>query len=249
MLLTNTTSLITGGTKGIGAATALALAQQGSNISICARTIGKESAALQSQIEKLGRKFLAITADVSIPDDARRTVRQTVEHFGGIDVLVHSAGGPTPGSLMELTPEKWHAAFNTHVHPIIHLCQEAVPVMKRKQQGAIIFISSAAGLRGVLGALAYQAVKGILPQLTRALARETAADNIRVNCVAPGVIRTDFHNAMSPETKKNNLDNRIPLKKEGTSEQCAHLIRELITNDYITGETVSIDGGLTMRIC
>jgi NAD(P)-dependent dehydrogenase (short-subunit alcohol dehydrogenase family) len=121
--------------------------------------------------------------------------------------------------------------------------------MKKRGQGSIIFISSAAGIRGVAGALAYQAVKGILPQLTRAIARESAPDNIRVNCVAPGVIRTAFHDAMSPEQKKLNLEHRIPLRREGTPDQVASLILELITNDYITGETISIDGGLTMRIC
>ena len=82
-----------------------------------------------------------------------------------------------------------------------------------------------------------------------ALAREVAGANIRVNCVAPGVIRTDFHAQMPAEVRKNNLENRIPLRREGTAAQVAHLVRELVTNDYITGETVSIDGGLTMRIC
>jgi NAD(P)-dependent dehydrogenase (short-subunit alcohol dehydrogenase family) len=91
-------------------------------------------------------------------------------------------------------------------------------------------------------------VKGALPQFARALAREFAADHIRVNCVAPGVIRTAFHAAMPPEAKKHNLENRIPLRCEGTADQVAGLIVHLITNDYITGETVAIDGGLTMRI-
>ena len=85
--------------------------------------------------------------------------------------------------------------------------------------------------------------------MTRALAFEFAKDNIRVNCVAPGVIWTDFHATMPPEVRRNNLENRIPLRREGTPAQVATLIRELVTNDYITGETVSIDGGLTMRIC
>ena len=111
-----------------------------------------------------------------------------------------------------------------------------------------MLISSAAGVRGIKTNIAYQTVKGALPQMTRALAYEFADDNIRVNCVAPGIIRTDFHKAMTPEAKKHNLDNRIPLHREGTSEQVATLIVELLTNDFITGETVSIDGGMTMRI-
>jgi 3-oxoacyl-[acyl-carrier protein] reductase len=164
-------------------------------------------------------------------------------------VLVHSAGGPVNGGLLELTPETWYAAFDVHIHAIFHLCRAAIPYMKAKKEGAIVLISSAAGVRGIRTNVAYQTVKGALPQLTRALAFEFADDNIRVNCVAPGVIRTAFHANMTPETRKHNLENRIPLHREGSPEQVASLICELVTNDYITGETVSIDGGLTMRIC
>ena len=97
--------------------------------------------------------------------------------------------------------------------------------------------------------LAYQVVKGALPQFARGLAYELADDNIRVNCVAPGVIRTNFHAAMTPEVKQHNIENRIPLHREGTPEQIATMIRELVCNDYATGETFTVDGGLTMRIC
>jgi NAD(P)-dependent dehydrogenase (short-subunit alcohol dehydrogenase family) len=96
--------------------------------------------------------------------------------------------------------------------------------------------------------VAYQVVKGALPQFTRALAREFADDNIRINCVAPGVIRTDFHKSMSEEQRRLNLEKRIPLHREGTPDNVASVILELVKNDYITGETVTIDGGLTMRI-
>ena len=141
------------------------------------------------------------------------------------------------------------SAFDVHVHAAFHLARAAVPVMKSRGEGSIILISSAAGIRGVKTAIAYQVVKGALPQMTRALAFELAPFNIRANCVAPGIIRTAFHAAMPEAVKQNNLDNRIPLKREGTPQQVAGLIRELITNDFITGETVSIDGGMTMRIC
>jgi len=120
--------------------------------------------------------------------------------------------------------------------------------MKAKKEGAIILVSSTAGIRGVLTNVAYQVAKGALPQFARALGREFANDNIRVNCVAPGVIRTDFHATMSPEQKKLNLEQRIPLHREGSPSQVAEAILMLVKNDYITGETVTIDGGLTMRI-
>ena len=153
------------------------------------------------------------------------------------------------GGLFDLTTEQWLQAFDVHVHPVFHLCRAVIPAMKEKREGAIVLISSAAGIRGIRTNVAYQAVKGALPQLTRALAFEFADWNIRVNCVAPGVIRTAFHAKMTPEVREHNLKNRIPLHREGSSEQVASLIREMVTNDYLTGETFSIDGGLTMRIC
>jgi NAD(P)-dependent dehydrogenase (short-subunit alcohol dehydrogenase family) len=120
--------------------------------------------------------------------------------------------------------------------------------MKEKKEGAIVLISSAAGLRGCLGAFAYGVVKGALPQFARSLARELAEDNIRVNAVSPGVIRTPFQNSLTPEQVKNNIANRIPLHREGQPEDVAEVIGMLVTHDFITGETIAIDGGMTMRI-
>ena len=240
--------LVTGGTMGIGAAAAIALAEQGAHVAIAARRLNDEATQTRAQIEQLGRKCLLISADMAKPAEATQSVQQTIAHFGTIDVLVHAAGGPVNGGLMDLTAEAWSQAFDVHIHAIFHLCQAAIPVMKAKREGVVILVSSTAGIRGIKTNVAYQTVKGAIPQLTRALAFEFAPDNIRVNCVAPGVIRTAFHNAMTPATKQNNLENRIPLRREGTPQQVATVIRELVTNDYITGETVVIDGGLTMRI-
>lgn len=248
-VLSGTVGLVTGGTKGIGAATAIALAEQGADVAIVGRHPGAESEKTRQRIEALGHRCLLIVADVSVPGDATRCVEETARELGSVDVLVHSAGGPVNGGLLELTPDTWHSAFDVHVHAIFYLCRAAIPFMRKKKRGAIILISSAAGIRGIKTNVAYQAVKGALPQLTRALAFEFANDNIRVNCVAPGVIRTAFHATMPAQVKQNNLENRIPLHREGTPEQVATLIRELVTNEYITGETVSVDGGLTMRIC
>jgi len=241
--------LITGGTKGIGATTALQFAECGADLALVARNLDEEAQQLQAQIEKLGRRCVLIAADVGIPEEATRCVAEAEKALGPVAVLVHAAGGAVNGGLLALTPEAWTAAFAVHVHAVFHLSRAAIPGMKKQKDGVIILISSAAGLRGIKSNVAYQTVKGALPQLTRALAFEFADDNIRVNCVAPGVIRTRFHNAMTPQAKQHNLDNRIPLHREGTPEQVSSLIRELVQNDYITGETVAIDGGLTMRIC
>lgn len=249
MQLPGNVALVTGGTRGIGAATAVALARGGADVAIVGRHLDDSARQTQRAIEAAGRRCLAIAADVGQGAEARRCVRATAERLGSVDVVVHSAGGPVSGTFLELDAATWLAAFDVHVHAVFHLCQEAIPLMRARQQGAIVLISSAAGLRGVAGAVAYQVVKGALPQFARALAREVAADNIRVNCVAPGVIRTRFHEQMRPEVQRHNLEHRIPLRREGTPEQVAQLIGELVSNDYITGETISIDGGLTMRIC
>jgi len=185
---------------------------------------------------------------MSLPADARRCVEETVQKLGGVDVLIHAADAATLGTIFDVEPEDWMKAFDVHVHAVYHLCRAAVPVMKTRKEGAIILISSGAGMRGCPGTICYQTVKGALSQMARALARDFADDNIRVNAVAPGIIRTRFQDGMSEEAKQNNLANRIPLHRKGTPEDVATLIAELVTNDFITGETVAIDGGMTMRM-
>ncbi len=248
MNLSGKTALVTGGTRGIGAAAALALARAGANVAITGRRMDEAAAAVRSQIAALGRRCEAIRADHGVPADSVRAVEETARALGPVDILVHAAGGPVNGGLFDLTPEKWASAFEVHVHAVFHLCRAAIPKMREKKEGAIVLVSSTAGIRGIITNIAYQAAKGALPQITRGLAREFANDNIRVNCVAPGVIRTEFHATMSEEQRRLNLDHRIPLHREGTPEQVAEVIALLVQNDYMTGETVTIDGGLTMRI-
>lgn len=248
MQLSGKVALVTGGTRGIGAATALALAKAGANVGITARRIDPTAKRVQEQIIQLGRKCELVQADHGVASETTASVRAVESKLGSIDVLVHSAGGPVSGGLMEVTPEEWHRGFEVHVHAIYHLCRAVVPKMREKREGAIVLISSSAGIRGIAANLAYQVVKGAIPQFARALAREFANDNIRVNCVAPGVVRTDFHATMTDEQRRINLEQRIPLHREGTPEQVADVILMMATNDYVTGETMVIDGGLTMRI-
>src|SRR5688572_6500455 len=178
MDLNNKTCLVTGGTKGIGAAAAVALAERGAAVSIVARTIDDGA---KKTLARLGPRSAAIAADVARPEEIARSVDETVRRLGPVDVLVHAAGGPVNGGLFDLTPEQWLAAFDVHVHPIFHLCRAVIPAMKEKREGAILLVSSTAGIRGVRTNVAYQTVKGAIPQLTRALAFEFAEWNIRVN--------------------------------------------------------------------
>ncbi len=120
--------------------------------------------------------------------------------------------------------------------------------MAKQGGGAIVLLGSAAGLRGCPGALAYGVVKGALPQFARGLARELADQNIRVNCVSPGIIRTPFQAHLTPEQVDNNTRNRVPLHREGRPDEVAQVIVSLIENEFITGENVVVDGGMTMRM-
>jgi NAD(P)-dependent dehydrogenase (short-subunit alcohol dehydrogenase family) len=241
--------LVTGATRGIGAATAIRLARAGADIAIQGRDAQSDAAReVRSAIEALGRRCHAIAADMARPADATRSVEETVGTLGTIDVLVHAAGAAAMGSLLQVSEEVWYHAFNVHVHAVFHLCRAAVPHMIPKKEGAIVLISSTAGARGILGALAYGVVKGALPQFARVLARELADHNIRVNCVSPGVIRTRFQDYLTEAQVRNNVENRIPLHREGTTDQVAQVIELLATNDFMTGEDIVIDGGLTMRI-
>src|ERR1700722_2244441 len=227
--------LITGGLSGIGAATSLALAQRGAHICIAGRT--RDEFALdriRAEVEGAGGRFHFIQADLGSAAGCLRSVEETNSVMGTLDVIVHSAGSSSLGSLLEVTEEQWLTTFDVHVHAVFRLCRAAAPIMKKRGEGTIILISSVAGLRGCLGALAYGVVKGALPHFARALARELADDNIRVNCVSPGVIRTPFQNALTPEQAKNNIQNRIPLHREGKPEDVAELIATLVENDFVT---------------
>jgi len=248
MQLTGKTALITGGTLGIGAAIVAELARRGADVSVVARNLGEPADTLKKQVESLGRRILLLAGDMARPEDCASVVEKTAAHFGRLDVLVHNAGGPSPGRIDEVTPAEWRYAMDLHVNANYYLARAALPYLRTGGEGCIITVSSTAGILGVPGAIAYATAKGALPQFTRSLARDLADDNIRVNCVAPGVIRTRFHADMTAERKELNLKNRIPLHREGTPEQVAEVVALLVTSDYITGETIVIDGGLTSRI-
>lgn len=246
MEIHNKVVLITGGTHGIGAETALKLAKEGAIISIVARNI-VETPIVQ-QLKEIGATYCLIAANLNSEIECKRVVEETLEKFNAIDILIHCAGSAAPGGLLNGAKDTWYPAFNIHIHAIFHLCEAAVPFMKKNGEGAIILISSSAGLRGVKNALAYSVVKGAIPQFARSLAFELSDYNIRVNSVSPGVIRTRFQDYLTQDQIKNNIENRIPVHQEGTPENVADAISMLIKNDFITGENIVIDGGMTMRI-
>jgi NAD(P)-dependent dehydrogenase (short-subunit alcohol dehydrogenase family) len=248
MQLQDKVALVTGGTLGIGAAIVRAYAQQGAHVAITARHLGEPAESLHKELKQARRRFLPLALDMSVLEDCVAAVEKTVAEFGRLDVLVHNAGGPAFGRIEDVTVELWRSTMALHVDALFYLAKAALPHMKKNPEGAIITIASTAAIRGVPGGIAYATAKGAVPQFTRCLARDLADFNIRVNCVAPGIIRTRFHETMPPERKQHNLDHRIPLHREGTPEQVAEVVAMLTTNDYMTGEVVVIDGGLTSRI-
>ncbi|WP_442580466.1 SDR family NAD(P)-dependent oxidoreductase [Mesorhizobium sp. ASY16-5R] len=238
-------AVITGGTRGIGLAVARQLLDAGGKVAINGRASTEESEAL---LRDHGPDRVAIEfGDVSVPDQATRLVDRAASRFGRLDILVHSAGGPVPGTVVALSPEAWMQAFAIHVHPVFHLFRAAHPHLAR-EGGAVLLVSSVAGLRGCPGTVAYQTVKGALIPMAKALAFDHAAEGIRVNVLAPGIIRTRFHDAMSETAKAHNLANRIPLRREGSVDDVAEAALALIRNEFITGEVQAIDGGMSMRI-
>lgn len=246
--LKGTAALVTGGTSGIGLATAQALGERGVNVVVNARTARPDViAALNETGARTGARAIFAAGDTSQPTTGAALVQVARDAFGRLDCVVHAAGGPAPGTILELDEARWLDAFSVHVHSAFHLFRAVHPLLA-VAGGSVTLLSSAAALRGCPGTVAYQVVKASLIQMARALARDHAAENIRVNCVAPGIIRTPFHAAMTEAVRANNLANRIPLKREGRAEDVAALIVQLAENDFITGETVTIDGGMSMRM-
>ncbi len=239
-------AVITGGTRGIGAAIGAELARRGVRLVVNGRGRDEEVDANLAELGGLTEVEL-ILGDAADPDTAKAMVAVAGERFGRLDFVVPAAGGGHAGTITDLSAEQWMTAFAIHVHAVFHLFRAAHAALATRG-GGFLMIGSAAGIRGCPGTVAYQAVKGALPQFARALARDHGHEGIRVNVIEPGIIRTRFHRAMTPEAERDNLDRRIPLRRFGSAENVASAAVELLTNPFITGETLVIDGGMSMRM-
>ncbi|MSR64873.1 MAG: SDR family oxidoreductase [Verrucomicrobiae bacterium] len=245
---TNAVALVTGSSRGIGAATALALARAGAHVGVNYQSNAAAANSVVEQIKAIGRKAIAVKADVSDGDQVRGLVAHVVSALGPIDILINNAGGSIPGTIDQITEKAWWQGLAVHLDGPFHSTRAVVESMKQRRRGVIVNLSSVAALRGAPGNFAYQTVKAAIQGFTRGLARDLAEFGIRVNCISPGLIDTDFHAALPPEKKQLFCDLRVPLHRFGTPEEVADAILTLVQNDYVTGENLTVDGGLTMRI-
>ena len=240
--------LITGATSGIGRATALRFARSGGRIA----AVGRDGAALHELSERaieLESECLAIQADLSAEGESGNVVRRTVEHFGGVDVVVNAAGHLSSGTIETTSETAWDAMLNINLRTAFLLMQRALPSLIERK-GNVVNVSSVTGLRAFPGVLAYCVSKAGLDQLTRCSALELAAKGVRVNAVNPGVVVTEIHKrgGMTEEQYEAFLEHSKethPLGRVGEAGEVAELIAFLASDraSWITGVTYSIDGG------
>jgi NAD(P)-dependent dehydrogenase (short-subunit alcohol dehydrogenase family) len=246
MDLAGKAALVTG-SKRIGAAVAQSLARQGADVAIVYHASRDEADDTRRAVEALGRRALAVRADLRQVDDCARAVRETAEALGGCDILVNMASVYTPRPFDDLTLDDWNAAMEVDLRASYLCARAAVVHMRHAGGGCIVNFAdwiAASGRPRYPGFLPYYVAKGGVIALTEALALELASDNIRVNAVAPGPILAP--DGTSP-TVYAAVERATPLGRWGGAEEIAKAVLALIRSDFITGETIRVDGGRHLR--
>ena len=246
-MLAGQVALVTGASRGLGQAIALELGKQGATV-VGTATTDAGAAEIQKAFYAAAIKGWGVALNVTHAADCTALIGEIEQKFGAVSVLVNNAGITRDNLAVRMKDDEWDSVLETNLKAVFRLSKAVMRGMMKARFGRIINITSVVGEAGNPGQANYAAAKAGVAGMSRALAQELGSRNITVNCVAPGIIRTRFHSDMPDERRQFNLANRIPLHREGTSEQVAEVVAMLITNDYITGETVVIDGGLTSRI-
>ena len=249
MRLANKVALVTGASQGIGAAIALKLAAEGADIAI--NYVGEANLAaaqkVQAEIQKLGRKAVVVDANVADLNQVTAMVDTTVNELGHIDILVNNAGINRDNLLIRMKEEDWDAVLNVNLKGVFNVTKAAVKYMMKQRYGRIISISSVVGVAGNAGQVNYAAAKAGIIGLTKSVAKEVASRNITANAIAPGFIRTPMTDKLPEETVKNTMKS-IPLGRMGEAEDIAKAVIFFASEDadYITGQTLHVDGGMLM---
>ncbi len=241
--------LITGGSRGIGAATAHLLAQAGADIAITYHGNKKAADRVVKDVTSLGPECLALKADVSNARQVKASVRKVHDHFGAIDILVNNAGVWTYGAIGKMKESVWTETLDTNLKGTFLYCNEVVPYMKKRKEGRIINIASTAGQRGEAFHSHYAASKGGMIAFTKSIAGELAPFNIYANCIAPGWVDTDMsRNPLKIPAQFRSIVKTIPNGRVATPEDIAGAVLYLASSyaTHLVGSTISINGGGVM---
>lgn len=243
----NKVALITGATRGIGKEIALELAANGFDIAVNYRNEQAGMEELKKEIEKNNVRCEFVKADVANFEDCESMVKETIEKFGKIDVLVNNAGITKDGLIMRMKKEDFESVIDVNLTGTFNVTRNVIPHMLKQRSGRIINVSSVVGVAGNAGQTNYSASKAGIIGFTKSLAKEVASRNILVNAIAPGFIDTDMTSVLS-DAVKEGINAQIPLKRMGTAEEIANTVYFLggEENTYITGQVINIDGGMVM---
>lgn len=247
-LLEDKVAIVTGGSRGIGRAIAVDLAENGSRVVVNYNNSAEEADEVVKEIEESGNSALAVQADVSDLKSAQLLVKECLSHYGQIDILVNNAGTTRDMLLMMMKEDDWDVVINTNLKSLYNCCKSvSKPMLRRKRGGRIINISSVVGLAGQGGQTNYAASKAGIIGFTKSLAKELGPRQITVNAIAPGYFPTALTADLSEDILQRALE-YIPLGRLGQLEEVAHLVTFLASDyaAYITGEVIRVDGGLAM---
>lgn len=246
--LSGRVALVTGAGKGLGRASALALAQAGADVALIARS-WQDLQGVAKDIEASGRRAFPVAGDMTDPDQADDAVNRVIDKLGGVDILVHSVGRSLRKPVLEYSNADWREMVSTNLDSVFYVCRAAGRHMVERKRGAIINIASAAGLRGRPGNAPYSSSKAAVINLSRALALEWAPHGIRVNIVAPGRFLTPLtENEMSDPEKYQAYIQNIPLRRIGEPKELDQIMVWLASDasSFVTGAVLVMDGGQTL---
>ena len=247
MLLTGKTAIVTGGSRGIGRAVSLLLAREGANVAIVYAGNTAAAEETKQQAEALGAAAAVFQCDVADEQAVADMVKAVKTQFGSVDILVNNAGITRDGLLMRMKEADWQAVLDTNLTGVYHCTKAVSKLMMKQRQGAVINLSSVVGETGNAGQANYAAAKAGIIGFTKAIAKELASRNIRVNAVAPGYVETDM-TAGLPDSAKEDMLRSIPLGRPATADDVAQAVLFLASDQakYITGQVLNVDGGMVM---
>ncbi|OUM88313.1 MAG: 3-oxoacyl-[acyl-carrier-protein] reductase [Bacillus thermozeamaize] len=246
-MLSGKVALVTGASRGIGRAIALELARSGADVAVNFAGSRQAAEEVAAQIQEMGRKSMAIQANVSEPASVEAMFREVEEQLGPVQILVNNAGITRDNLLLRMKEAEWDEVLSTNLKGVFLCTKQALRPMLKGRWGRIINITSVSGVMGNAGQANYAAAKAGVIGLTKTTAREVASRGITVNAIAPGFIETDMTAALGEEVSRQLLG-QIPLGRFGQAEEVARVARFLASDDssYITGQVIHVDGGMVM---